>query len=75
MNIRFPNIPLPRVSVDDLERRSRLIALVYEVLRTVETTTNGATDIETCSILSQAFADKAVDLANLEATGPVRSAL
>ncbi len=45
---------------DDLERRSQLISLVYEVLRDMETPAEGATEIATLSALSQAFADKAV---------------
>ncbi len=70
MNIRLPNVQLPPVSAEELERRSRLVALVYEVLRKVEAPADGATDIETCSILSRAFAEKAIELANHEAAEP-----
>jgi hypothetical protein len=59
---------------DDFDRRSRLVSLVYEVLRTVATPADGATEMATCAALSRAFSDKAIALANLEAaaskTGP-----
>ena len=45
---------------DDFERRSRLISLVYEVLRDMETPAEGATEISTLSALSQAFAERAI---------------
>ena len=47
---------------DDFERRSRLISLVYEVLRDMETPAEaeGATEIATLSALSQAFAERAI---------------
>jgi hypothetical protein len=53
---------------NDFERRSRLISLVYEVLRDMETPTNDATSMATD--LSRAFSDKATALANLKAVAP-----
>jgi hypothetical protein len=59
---------------DDFDRRSRLISLVYEVLRTMETPAEGANETATCAALSRAFSEKAIALANLDAaalkTGP-----
>jgi hypothetical protein len=59
---------------DDFDLRSRLISLVYEVLRTFETPAEGATETATCAALSRAFSEKAIALANLDAvalkTGP-----
>jgi hypothetical protein len=57
-------------SLDDFHRRSRLISLVYEVLRNMELPADGATERAMCSILSKAFADKAIALPNLEAVEP-----
>jgi hypothetical protein len=57
----------------DFDRRSRLISLVYEVLRTVEMPTDGATEMATCEALSRAFSDKAIALATLEAAPPKTS--
>lgn len=57
-------------SPDDFHRRSRLISLVYEVLRNMESPADGATESAMCSILSKAFADKAIALPNLEAVVP-----
>jgi hypothetical protein len=53
---------------DDFERRSRLISLVYEVLRDMETPTADETSMATA--LSRAFSQKATALANLEPTAP-----
>jgi hypothetical protein len=55
---------------DELERRSRLISLVYEVLRDMKTPTVEATNIAMFSDLSRAFQNKATALANLEAAEP-----
>ncbi len=66
MKAGSPNQPL--VQSDDLERRSRLISLVYEVLRDMETSTDEAASMATD--LSRAFSDKATALANLEAAEP-----
>jgi hypothetical protein len=63
---RSPNQPLAQS--DDFERRSRLISLVYEVLRDMKTPTDEATSMATD--LSRAFSDKATALANLEAAAP-----
>ncbi len=49
-----------------------MICLVYEVLRSMETPADGATDSAMFSALSRAFADKAIALANLEAAAPSR---
>jgi hypothetical protein len=48
--------------IDELERRSRLVSLVYEVLRDMKTPDSGATSIEVLSALSRAFSDKVVVL-------------
>jgi hypothetical protein len=56
MNTRFP---------DALDQRSRLISLVYEVLREMETPTEGATDMAMCSAISRAFSDHAIALLDL----------
>jgi hypothetical protein len=61
---------LPVIQRDDLERRSRLISLVYEVLRDMKTPTDEATNRAMFSDLSQAFLDKATELENLEAAAP-----
>jgi hypothetical protein len=55
---------------DELERRSRLISLVYEVLRDMKTPTVEATNIAMFSDLSRAFQNKATAQANLEAAEP-----
>jgi hypothetical protein len=52
---------------DEVERRSRLVSLVYEVLRDMEAPTDEATSMV---FLSRAFSDKATALANLEAAAP-----
>ena len=52
---------------DEYGRRSRLVSLTYDVLRSVKTPADGATDLEICSDLYRAFFDKATVLANLEA--------
>jgi hypothetical protein len=52
------------------EGRSRLISLVYEVLRHMETPPDGATDRETLLAVSRAFSDEATRLANLKAAAP-----
>jgi hypothetical protein len=53
---------------DEYERRSRLISLVYEVLRDMKTPRDDATSMATD--LSRAFSDKATALANLKAAEP-----
>ncbi len=57
-------------SHDDLYRRSRLISLVYDVLREMESPSEGATERTMCSTLSKAFADKAIGLSDLDAAAP-----
>jgi hypothetical protein len=68
VNTRSPNRQL--AESDDLERRSRLVSLVYEVLRDMKAPTDDATSMATCSQLSRAFSDKATALANIEAAAP-----
>ncbi len=53
--------------MDELERRSRLISLAYEVLRDMEPPADGATEMVMLSDLSRAFLDKAIALGNFEA--------
>jgi hypothetical protein len=67
VNTRSPNHLSARVQGDDFERRSRLICLVYEVLQSMETPANEATDSAMFSALSRAFSDKANGVAKLEA--------
>jgi hypothetical protein len=55
---------------DDFERRARLISLVYEVLRDVETPADGATESAISLTLSRAFADKAIAVANSKPVPP-----
>jgi hypothetical protein len=57
---------------DAFERRARLICLVYEVLRSVETPADGATDMAMLSALARALSDKTSALTNLEADAPGR---
>ena len=57
-------------SPDDFDRRSRMISLVYNVLRDMESPAGGATEKAMCSTLSKAFADRALALSRLEATEP-----
>jgi hypothetical protein len=45
---------------DEIERRSRLVLLVYEVLRDMEAPADEATNMEVFSALSRAFLDKAI---------------
>ena len=66
MKVRFPN--QPAAQGDDFERRSRLVSLVYEVLRDMKAPTDDATSMATA--LARAFSDKATALANLEAAAP-----
>jgi hypothetical protein len=47
---------------DEIERRSRLILLVYEVLRDMEAPASEATNTAVLSALSRAFLDKATNL-------------
>jgi hypothetical protein len=61
MTTRFPN---------ELDQRSRLISLVYEVLREMETPTEGATEMAMCSAISRAFSDHAIALLDLETAAP-----
>jgi hypothetical protein len=69
----LPNHLLARIQGDDFERRARLICLVYEVLRSMETPAGGATDMAMLSALTRAFSDKTIALANLEADAPGRN--
>jgi hypothetical protein len=65
---RSPDQRLAPTQSDEYERRSRLISLVYEVLRDMKTPTDDATSM--ARDLSRAFSDKATALANLEAAAP-----
>jgi hypothetical protein len=58
---------------DEIERRSRLVSLVYDVLRDMETPASGATSTEVLSALSRAFLDKMVvlDKGTVQANGDV----
>jgi hypothetical protein len=47
---------------DEIERRSRLVLLVYEVLRDMETPAEETTNTAVLSALSRAFLDKATAL-------------
>jgi hypothetical protein len=66
MTVHSPETPLAQS--DSFERRSRLVSLVYEVLRDIETPTDDARSM--AMELSRAFSDKATALANLKAAGP-----
>ena len=57
------------IQSDEIERRSRLISLAYEVLRDMETPADEATNMTVFSALSRAFFDKA-SAANLKAAEP-----
>jgi hypothetical protein len=56
--------------MNEIERRSRLVLLVYEVLRDMETPAEGATNTAVLSALSRAFSDKATAEAKREAAAP-----
>ena len=73
MKTSLPNHLLARIQGDDFERRARLVCLVYEVLRSMETPADGATDMAMLSALTRAFSDKTIPLANLEADAPGRN--
>ena len=73
MKTSLPNHLLARIQGDDFERRARLVCLVYEVLRSMETPADGATDMAMLSALTRAFSDKTIALANLEADAPGRN--
>ena len=55
---------------DEIERRSRLVLLVYEVLRDMEAPAEEMTNTAVLSALSRAFLDKATAQANREAAAP-----
>ena len=56
---------------DEIERRSRLVLLVYEVLRDIETPPEDATNVAVFSALARAFFDKAATAqAHIEAAAP-----
>jgi hypothetical protein len=55
---------------DEIERRSRLVSLVYEVLLDIETPDEEATTAVVLSALGRAFLNKATSQANPEATAP-----
>ncbi len=73
MQTSLPNHLLARIQGDEFERRARLICLVYEVLQSMETPADGATDMAMLSALTRAFSDKTIALANLEADAPGRN--
>jgi hypothetical protein len=66
--VKFHSPNQPLAQSDDSERLSRLVSLVYEVLREMKTPTDEATSMATD--LSRAFSNKATALANLEAAAP-----
>jgi hypothetical protein len=68
----LPNHPVDMVPRDDFERRARLVCLVYEVLRSIETPADEATDMAILSDLTRAFSDRTIALANLEPAAPSR---
>ncbi len=55
---------------DEVERRSRLVSLVYEVLRDMETPAEEATNTTVLSALSRAFLDKATAQGNRRVDAP-----
>ena len=59
-----------KIIPDELDQRSRLISLVYEVLREMQTPTEGATEMAICSAISRAFSDHAIALLDLETASP-----
>jgi hypothetical protein len=54
---------------DELDQRSRLISLVYEVLREMQAPAEDATEMAVLSALSRAFTDHAIAL-DLETAAP-----
>jgi hypothetical protein len=62
-------VKLP-IQNDEIKRRSRLVLLVYEVLREMETPAEEATNTAVLSALSRAFLEKATAQANREAAAP-----
>lgn len=65
-------VTLP-IQNDEIKRRSRLVLLVYDVLRDMATPAEEATNAEVFSALSQAFLDKATAQGNCEAAAPRES--
>jgi hypothetical protein len=61
---------LAKTQSDEYERRSRLVSLAYEVLRDMESPSEGTTNMALFSHLSRAFLDKATALANVEDVAP-----
>jgi hypothetical protein len=61
------NMPIQN---DELERRSRLVFLVYDVLRDMETPAEEATNTAVLSALSRAFSDKAAAQSDRETAAP-----
>jgi hypothetical protein len=59
-------VKLP-IQNDEIRRRSRLVLLVYEVLRDMETPPEEATNTAVLSALSRAFSEKATAQASGEA--------
>jgi hypothetical protein len=55
---------------DEIGRRSRLVLLVYEVLRDMEAPAEEMTNTAVLLALSRAFLDKATAQANREAAAP-----
>jgi hypothetical protein len=55
---------------DEIERRSRLVLLAYEVLRDMEAPAEEATSRAVFSALARAFLDKATAEANRETSSP-----
>jgi hypothetical protein len=62
-------VKLP-IQTDEIKRRSRLVLLVYEVLRDMETPAEEATNAAVLSALSRAFLEKATAQALREAAVP-----
>jgi hypothetical protein len=63
------DVKLP-IQSDEIERRCRLVSLVYEVLRDMETPAEETTSTAVLSALSRAFLEKATAEATREAAAP-----
>ena len=61
MSTRPPNEPFARIPGDDFKLPPRVVSLVNEVLREMETPADGSTDVELLLALALAFSDRARD--------------
>jgi hypothetical protein len=66
---RHLDVKLP-IQSDEIERRCRLVSLVYEVLRDMETPAEETTNTAILFALSRAFLEKATKPANRGAAAP-----